>query len=222
MCTRLPVCPRPRADGPNLGGMTRFLYLLRHGEASPHDGPLSEDGREQARLAGQRLRPVPLESICHGPLPRAAETAAIIAADFPGVPMSASDLAGDYIPAQPDPADLPPLFAAFLSGCTAAEYAHGARLASAATEKFTRPGAEDSDTHELIVTHNFLIGWLVSHALAAPPWRWLGLDQMNGGLTVIAYEPALPPRLISFNDASHLPPSLRWTGFAAAATPLSG
>lgn len=193
--------------------MTRFLYLVRHGEAAPHDGPLSEAGREQARLAGQRLREVPLAAIDHGPLPRAAQTAAIIAKGFPGVPVSASDLAGDYCPSDPDPAELPPRFARLVSSHTAAERAQGARLASAAVERFARPGAADSDTHELVVTHNFLIGWLVSHALAAPAWRWLGLNQMNGGLTVIAYQPALPPRLISFNDAAHLPRALRWTGF---------
>ncbi len=72
------------------------------------------------------------------------------------------------------------------------------------------------------MTHNFLIGWLVSHALTAPPWRWLGLNQMNGGLTVIAYDTAALPRLISFNDAGHLPPALRWTGFPPAMKPLSG
>jgi hypothetical protein len=51
------------------------------------------------------------------------------------------------------------------------------------------------------VTHNFLIGWLVSQAMGAPPWRWLGLNQMNCALTVIAYQPGLPAGLISFNDA---------------------
>lgn len=202
--------------------MTHFLYLVRHGEASPHDGSLSETGREQARLTGHRLREVPLAAIHHGPLPRAAQTAAIIAEDFPGVPVSASDLAGDYIPSDPDPADLPPAFASFVSSWTAAERAHGAKLACAATEQFTRPGPEEGDIHELIVTHNFLIGWFVSHALAAPPWRWLALNQMNAGLTVIAYRLASPPSLISFNDAGHLPPALRWTGFPPAATPLSG
>jgi serine/threonine-protein phosphatase PGAM5 len=202
--------------------VTHFLYLVRHGEASPHDGPLSEVGREQARLTGHRLREVPLAAIHHGPLPRSMQTAAIIAEGFPGVPVSASDLAGDYIPSDPDPADLPPRFASFVSSYTPAERAHGARLASAAIERFTKVRTEDSDIHELIVTHNFLVGWFVSHALAAPPWRWLGLNQMNGGLTVIAYQPASPPSLISFNDAGHLPPELRWTGFPPAATPLSG
>jgi serine/threonine-protein phosphatase PGAM5 len=189
--------------------VTRFLYLVRHGEASPHDGPLSEVGREQARLTRDRLAEVPLTAICHGPLPRAAQTAAIIAEGFPGVPVSVSDLAGDYIPSDPDPADLPPAWARFVSSYTAAERARGARLASAAVEQFTSTRAGDGDTHELIVTHNFLIGWLVSQALAAPSWRWLGLNQMNAGLTVIACQATSPPSLISFNDAGHLPPALR-------------
>jgi broad specificity phosphatase PhoE len=202
--------------------VTHFLYLVRHGDASPHHGPLSEVGREQARLAGQRLRDVPLTAICHGPLPRAAQTAAIIAEGFPGVLISACELAGDYIPSDPDPAELPPTFASLVGSYTGAERVKGARLASAAIERFTRPGAEGTDTHELVVTHNFLIGWLVSQALAAPRWRWLGLNQMNGSLTVIAYQPDLPPRLITFNDAGHLPPALRWTGFPPKAVPLRG
>jgi serine/threonine-protein phosphatase PGAM5 len=201
--------------------VNRFLYLVRHGEASPHDGPLSAVGRKQARLAGTRLRPVPLAAICHGPLPRAAQTAAIIAEGFPGVPVSASELAGDYVPPTDD-ADLPAAFARVPGGYSPAERARGAELAEAALDRFTQAGPGDADTHELVVTHNFLVGWLVSQALAAPPWRWLGLNQMNGGLTVIAYSGDLPARLISFNDAAHLPPELRWTGFPPAATPSSG
>ncbi|MGH3156696.1 MAG: histidine phosphatase family protein [Streptosporangiaceae bacterium] len=53
--------------------MTRFLYLVRHGDASPHDGPLSEAGREQARLAGQRLREVPLAHPARCPAPGRAD-----------------------------------------------------------------------------------------------------------------------------------------------------
>ena len=63
--------------------MTRFLYLVRHGEAVPHDGPLSEAGERQARLTGKRLKDVPFSAIHHGPLPRAAQTAALIAAYLP-------------------------------------------------------------------------------------------------------------------------------------------
>ena len=59
-------------------------------------------------------------------------------------------------------------------------------------------------------------------ALAAPSWRWLGLNQMNCALSVIAYRAGLPPSLISFNDAGHLTPELRWNGFPAAVRPASG
>ncbi len=72
-----------------------------------------------------------------------------------------------------------------------------------------------ADVHELIVTHNFLIGWFIRHALHAPDWRWIGLNQQNCALTVILYRPGLPPSLVSFNDAAHLPDQLRWTGFSA-------
>jgi probable phosphoglycerate mutase len=201
--------------------VTRFLYAIRHGAASPHDGPLSDVGQEQARLTGQRLRDVPLTAIWHGPLPRAAQTAAIIAEDFPDVPVVASELAGDYIPSDPEPAELPPAYARFVASYPPAERAQGAALATAAIERFTQPAGDD-DAHELLVTHNFLIGCLVSHALDAPSWRWLGLNQMNCALTVLAYETSMPPRLISFNDAGHLPTALRWTGFPPAARPLSG
>jgi broad specificity phosphatase PhoE len=202
--------------------MTDFLYLVRHGEAVPHDGPLSSIGEQQAQLTGKRLKDVPLTAIHHGPLPRAAQTAYIIAGYLPGVPVSACDLAGDYIPSDPDPDDLPPSYARFVSQFTAAERTNGPKLATSVIERFTQASDEDGDNHELIVTHNFLIGWLVSHALAAPSWRWLGLNQMNCALTVIAYQPSLPPSLISFNDAGHLTPELRWTGYPSPLHPPSG
>jgi len=202
--------------------MTRFLYVVRHGEAAPHDGPLSPAGEQQARLTGERLKGVPLSAIYHGPLPRAAQTASLIAACFPDVPVSASDLAGDYLPSDPDPTGLPPSYASFVAGFSAEERAAGPQMAAAAIDRFTRAGPGDGDDHELVVTHNFLIGWLVSQAMAAPSWRWLGVNQMNCALTVIAYRPGLPPALISFNDAGHLTPELRWTGFPAAARPASG
>jgi broad specificity phosphatase PhoE len=199
--------------------MTRFLYLVRHGLADPHDGPLSAAGEEQARLTGQRLREVPFSAIYHGPLPRAAQTARVIAACLPGVPVSACDLAGDYLPAAPDPAGLSPGFASFLAGFTDAERTEGPARAVAALEYFARGSDEPGEEYELVVTHNFLIGWLVSQTLDAPQWRWLGLNQMNCAVTIIAYPAGLPAGLITFNDAGHLPPALRWTGFPAPLRP---
>lgn len=197
--------------------MTHFLYVVRHGEASPHDGPLSELGRRQADLTGRRLSAASISVIHHGPLPRAAQTAAIIAARLPWAATSESELAGDYIPADPDVSELPASFGAFVSGYDAQERAEGTRLAAAAARQFSGPTgrarAGTSDTHELLVTHNLLIGWLVSKAMAAPDWRWLGTNQMNCGLSVIAYREGEPGALVTFNDGGHLPAELRWTGY---------
>jgi len=79
--------------------------------------------------------------------------------------------------------------------------------------QLTGPVAGDTDRHELVVTHNFLVAWLVRQALDAPAWRWLGLNFGHAALTVIRYAPGLPPSLLTYNDMSHLPPQLRWTGF---------
>ncbi len=55
-----------------------------------------------------------------------------------------------------------------------------------------------------MVTHNFVIGWFVRHVLQAPPWRWLGLNQANCGLTVVQWGSERPPALLTFNDTGHL------------------
>ncbi len=183
--------------------------------------------RKQARLTGERLRGASLAVIHHGPLERAAQTAGIIAEYAPGASVRATDLAGDYVPADPDLTGLPGNFAAFMSGYDAAERAGGQLLAAAAAGQFARPSAGtrpdgDGNSRELVVTHNLLIGWLVTQAMAAPDWRWLGTNQMNCGLSVIAYQPDRPAALITFNDAGHLPPELRWTGCPAGLRPPAG
>ena len=156
---------------------SRFLYLVRHGEAA-EGGGLSDTGQDQARRTGERLRNLPVTRIHHGPLPRAAQTARLIAGWLPGVPLAESAVAGDYIPADLDPAGLPPSYAQLVGSFTVTERAAGAALAQAAIEQFAgAPAGEEpaADVHELIVTHNFLIGWFIRHALHAPDWRWIGL-----------------------------------------------
>ncbi|MEU5937683.1 histidine phosphatase family protein [Micromonospora sp. NPDC047548] len=195
---------------------TRLLYLARHGEQdrpeveSPEVG-LSERGRRQAALLGQRLRAVPLRAVHHGPLRRAVETAELVAGSLPGVPVYATELAGDHLPHDTDPAGLPAAYASFLAGFSARERADGPRLAAEAVARFATAPA-DGDVRELVITHNFLIAWLVRHALDAPERRWLGSNHHNAGLTVIRYSSAGPPSLIAFNDVAHLPPELRGTG----------
>jgi len=188
---------------------TRHLYLTRHGEATPDERALTDHGRRQAVLLGKRLRNVPLTAIHHGPLPRAAQTARLIAAQLDDVPAHACEPAGDYVPHTPERDELPPdaadLLLDFVHQVPADERAHGPRLAHEALERFTGPVPGAEDRHELVVTHNFLIGWLVRAALDAPPWRWMGLNHDNAALTVLRYRPGFPTSLVSYNDTSHLP-----------------
>ncbi|WP_035805291.1 histidine phosphatase family protein [Kitasatospora mediocidica] len=209
------------------GTVTRYLYLVRHGEALRDESGLTENGRRQAVLLGRRLREVPFAAVHHGPLPRAAQTARLIGEQLGGVPLQVSELAGDYVPYWPQRDELPPDAADFLltflnasggepGGESAEQRSHGPELARQAVERFTGPArpADDSETvrHELVVTHNFLVAWLVRHATDAPAWRWLGLNQANAGLTVIRYAPGRPSSVLCFNDLRHLPADLRWTG----------
>ncbi|MBM0278855.1 histidine phosphatase family protein [Micromonospora tarensis] len=202
---------------------TRLLYLTRHAEqdlpdsaVEEPDSGLSERGRRQATLLGERLRGHRFAAIHHGPLRRAAQTAELIARSLPEVPVYETELAGDHLPHDTDPAGLPPAYATFLASFSAAERADGPRVTAAAARRFAGPvsggSAGGEPFRELVVTHTFLIGWLVRHALDAPERRWLGLNAHNAGLTVIRYTPAGPPNLLAVNDVGHLPPELRGTG----------
>ncbi|MFG2979278.1 histidine phosphatase family protein [Streptomyces sp. NPDC048331] len=199
------------------GTATRYLYLVRHGEALPDESGLTENGRRQAVLLGRRLRDAPLTAVHHGPLPRAEETARLIGDQLTGVPLHRSEEAGDYVPYLPDRAELPAesadLFLNFLEGASAEEREQGPELARRAMDRFTGPVDGDEDRHELVVTHNFLVAWLVRDAMFAPKWLWLGLNHSNAALTVIRYAPDRPASVLFSNDMRHLPNELRWTGF---------
>lgn len=202
---------------------TRHLYLARHGAADAH-GELTDIGHRQAGLLGERLAGVPIDAVWHSPLPRAAASAHELARHLPDVPVAEAAELVDHVPYVPGPAETPPSRAGFFDGLDDAEAAAGRRLAEALVARFAK--APDTitegtrrDTHEVLVTHAFQIAWLVRHALDAPPSRWLGLNSANTALTVIEYRAGLPPAIVMFNDMSHLPADLRWTGFPASVRP---
>jgi probable phosphoglycerate mutase len=184
----------------------RTLYLARHGEATDE---LTPSGREQARLLGERLAGVPFTGVFHSPVRRAAETAALVAAELEtDVPVSASELVGDYLPYAPTADELPPVFAP-IALAHVADYGPEPSYAAEAVAEFTQPVSRT----DLIITHSQIVTWFVRASLDAPDARWLGINAANTGLTVIRYREGCPPMLVMFNDQSHLPVALRWTGF---------
>lgn len=190
--------------------MTHYLFLVRHGEHldAEHgleDGPLSPRGRRQAELLADRLSGVPLDAVWHSPLERAAQTARAVAERMPSVAPQPSPLLFDCIPSGPDPG-MPPAYDAFFGSFTEAEIEAGrAQMADAVAEFLVRkPGS-----HELLITHNFVIAWFVREVLDAPDWRWMTINQAHCGLTVLAQRTGKPWTLVSHNDLAHLPVELR-------------
>ncbi len=190
--------------------MTHYLYLVRHGEHMDaehglEDGPLSPRGRRQAELLADRLSGVRLDAVWHSPLERAAETARAVGDRLPSVSPEPSALLFDCVPTGMT-ADTPGAYEAFFGGISEAETDAGAaQMADAVGEFLVRK----PDSHELLITHNFVIAWFVREVLDAPAWRWLTLNQAHCGLTVLAQRPGRPWTLVAHNDLSHLPFELR-------------
>jgi probable phosphoglycerate mutase len=141
---------------------------------------------------------VPFAALHHSVRPRAAQTADIVAGFLPAVPRHACDRVADRTPV-PSPGrrgDYPERYLRWLDGVPADERDVDATALRASVAHFGATGGRD----ELLITHNFVICWFVRHALDAPQWRWIGLNQANCGLTVIGGDSALH----SFNDVGHL------------------
>ena len=94
------------------GDGTRTLYLARHAEPEADGSGLTARDARQAEHLGRRLSHLPLNRIAHGPLPRAAEIARVVARQFVRSPqLSELDAAGDYLPHVPSRDGVPAAWA---------------------------------------------------------------------------------------------------------------
>jgi broad specificity phosphatase PhoE len=186
-----------------------WLYLVRHGEQDPAsghaaDGGLSRLGRQQAEHLGRRLRVVPFAAIHHSPLARAVQTADIVAGHLPRVSRHVCDYVADRtpVPSAEQGHQYPSGWHAWLNAVPEDERDVDAMALRAAVEHFGV--VSETDRHELLITHKFVIGWFVRHVLDAPQWRWIGLNQANCAITILQWDSGRPPSLVSFNDTGHL------------------
>ena len=191
--------------------MSRYLYLVRHGEQVDAEfglpeGPLSERGLEQAALVADRLASVHFDAAFTSPLQRAIDTASVITERLGIEEATPSALLMDCIPSGPE-ADMPPAFESFFGGVTEEEIAAGQAQMTDALGEWFAPSREDR--HDLLITHNFVIAWFVREVFGASAWLWMGINQANCGLTILRVRSAKPPVLLTHNDLGHLPPELR-------------
>ena len=191
--------------------MSRYLYLVRHGELVVAEfvlpeGALSDRGRQQAAQVADRLSGISFDVSYVSPLQRALDTATVITERLGIDAATPSALLMDCIPSGPEP-DMPSAFESFFGGITQEEIAAGeAQMADAVNEWFA---PARGDRHELLITHNFVIAWFVREVFGANAWRWIGINQANCGLTIIRVRSAKPPVLLTHNDLGYLPPELR-------------
>ncbi|MCM3522595.1 MULTISPECIES: histidine phosphatase family protein [unclassified Curtobacterium] len=184
----------------------RLLYLTRHGEQDPArpDGGLSQRGREQAELLGQRLSGADIGRIYESPLTRAAETASIVSRHLPAAERRLSDLVRDRtpVPSVDRRREYPHRWLAWLDAVPADERDEDARALRQAFESLSIES--DAGSTDLVVTHNFVIGWFVREVLDAPSWRWMALHHDNCAVTAIRWDADRGPSLVAFNDTGHL------------------
>jgi serine/threonine-protein phosphatase PGAM5 len=205
--TSPPAAPRPSA-----GHGVRTLVLVRHGiydetdRRDPEIGrALLPEGREQARLTGERLAAWPrrVDVVYASTMTRARETAEIIMRSLPGVPLIADrNLRECEPPGDRDPSRRGPR-PGEADSCAARVDDDFAR--------YFRP-SPDRDSTEVLVCHGAVIRWLICRAMGVDPKRWLSLSVANGSLTVIEVRADGHCVINAVGDRGHLPVALQTWG----------
>jgi len=200
---------------------TRHLILIRHGQYNLEsdddaDRKLTELGRRQLQLTGQRLRElscqnnVKYDKIIVSTMTRALESADIIAGCLPEVPR---ELPGDALlrEGSPYPPEPPNWNVTKSKEQTAKKLQHyyidGPRIESAFRKYFRRASYEQQeDSTEIIVCHANVIRYFAMRALQLPPEAWLRISLKNGSITLLSISPRGKVSLRALGDAGHMPP----------------
>ncbi|MDH3294876.1 MAG: histidine phosphatase family protein [Acidimicrobiia bacterium] len=183
---------------------TTTIHLVRHGDSTGHTGDagLTDQGRRQAEAVGHRLAGLGVDELLHGSHRRTAETAEIVAATAGITTVHHSPYAEDRTPIPDDWSTVPAHHHHWLQDIPDDERDLGAANLEAAIHELAYVVGHDRSI--AVVTHNFVVGWFVRHALDAPWWRWIGLNADHGALTTIQWMDDQAPTLITFNDRGHL------------------
>lgn len=184
---------------------TRTIYLVRHGQylAADAEGSsgecLTKLGRQQAARIGRRLREVNFDAMYNSTMPRAVETADIIAEFLPQVRRTATPTLREGLPsvaAHFEARFRPPR----------AKVTETRRRMDGAFERFVRPSPKDRN--ELVVAHGNIIRYFMRKTLGDAEGRWWQMDIIQCSLSIIRVTSERRV-IVSYNDVGHLPLKMR-------------
>jgi serine/threonine-protein phosphatase PGAM5 len=178
---------------------TRILLLVRHGQYTPEDGALTEVGREQAAITGKwiadqyREAGIRLDALWASTLPRARESATIIAKSFPRAKIKVASVLREGMYSKVKGYEVP-----------ADEREEDRIRADAAWQRFFRISRK-TDRFEILVCHGNLIRYLVCRALHVPILRWTRMNSHHCAMTRVLVRDTGAIRVVSYNETAHLP-----------------
>jgi serine/threonine-protein phosphatase PGAM5 len=174
---------------------SRTLLLLRHGQYEPDNGgALTEVGREQARTSAKFLAEHRFDAIWASTLPRAKETAEIVASVVGGR-VRTTHVLKEGMYTKVEGYEVP-----------AKERREDCARADSAYLKFFRTSR--TERKELLVCHGNLIRYFMCRALRTPVAKWTRMTTSHCGLTRIVIRDSGAVRVVSYNETAHLPTML--------------
>jgi serine/threonine-protein phosphatase PGAM5 len=175
---------------------TRTLLFLRHGQYDAESrGELTALGRQQALVTAGYLAGLELDLVWSSTLPRAKETADIVAAHLGGMRVRHTGLLREGLYTKVEGYDIP-----------ASDRRQDRARADAAYAKIVRTSR--AERTELVVCHGNLIRYIVCRALHTPVSKWLRMTTSHCGLTRVLVRDTGAVRVVSYNETSHLPTKL--------------
>ncbi|XP_013404680.1 serine/threonine-protein phosphatase PGAM5, mitochondrial isoform X3 [Lingula anatina] len=188
---------------------SRHLLFIRHGQYNlkgekDEDRILTDLGRKQAALVGQRLKELdlPYSLLVYSTMARATETGKIVQKFLPpDIPVNTCSFIREGAPIQPEPpvGHWRPEQSQF--------FEDGARIEAAFRKYFHRAKpSQEKDSYEVYVCHANVIRYFVCRALQFPPEAWLRLTLHNCSITWLTIRPSGRVSLKGLGDSGHLPP----------------
>ena len=181
----------------------KTILLVRHGQylsaSAKSPEKLTALGRRQAKLVGQRLKEVKINTITYSTMPRAIETATLIKKELKySGQFKSCDLVRECVPGFPKK-----LRKKYGFTDEKKLIQNEKQVARAFRKHFKVP---TKNSVEVIVCHGNVIRYLVCRSLGIDTLNWRLMDIQQCGISIIEVRSKDPQRvLISHNDIGHIP-----------------